>query len=67
MLDAAGEESLDTYLNRKIFSDTDGVTVTASEEERLGFDAFMRSYKKGLAIERAAVETKWQDKTLKEC
>ena len=67
MLDAAGEESLDTYLNRKIFSDTDGVTVTASVEERLGFDAFMRSYKKGLAIERAAVETKWQDKTLKEC
>lgn len=61
MIDGDDGESLDRYLNRKIFSNTQGATVMASEAEMHGFEMFMQSYQKGLAIERAAVETQWQN------
>lgn len=39
-----------------LFSTTEKTTVTASEDERRKFAAFMASYKKGLQIERLATE-----------
>ncbi|MCR5688007.1 MAG: FGGY-family carbohydrate kinase [Lachnospiraceae bacterium] len=49
-------ENLEDFLNRKIFADAAGSTVEPDPEDEKGFDAFMKTYMDGLAIERAAVE-----------
>ena len=49
-------ESLETYLERKVFAQNTGVTVAAKEEDARGFAAFMERYKQALAVERAAVD-----------
>jgi sugar (pentulose or hexulose) kinase len=49
-------ESLETYLEQKVFGENAGVSVEATEEDTRGFAAFMERYKRGLAVERAAVE-----------
>lgn len=56
MLRKAPEESLADYLNEKVFGSAKGVIVNPDAEDVAGFEAFMEQYKKGLAIERAAVE-----------
>jgi sugar (pentulose or hexulose) kinase len=50
-------EPLNAYLSNKVFSGEVGTTVTPDQRDVDGFAAFMERYKRGLAIERTAVET----------
>ena len=52
----AQDETLDSFLENHVFVATEGVTLTAKEEEVLGFKKFMARYEAGLAIEAAAIE-----------
>ena len=47
--------SLETFLD-KLFASAEKETVVASEQEKLKFKEFMKSYKAGLAIEKLATE-----------
>lgn len=49
-------ESLDAYLNDKVFINESGMIMEPVEEDVIGFEKFMERYKTGLPIERAAVE-----------
>ncbi len=49
-------EILADFLNNRVFSTAVIDTVMATDAEISGFDSFMKTYKSGLAIERAAVE-----------
>lgn len=49
-------ESLEDYLNNKVFAGQEGEEVQPDERDVRGFDEFMVRYKEGLTIERAAVE-----------
>ena len=49
-------ETLESFLEKKIFAGAEGSTLAASEEEMQGFEKFMESYKAGLGIEKAAIE-----------
>ncbi|MBU9723330.1 MULTISPECIES: xylulokinase [Bacillaceae] len=53
-----GEEgqTLEDYLNSKVFAGQQGKKVEPDPKDVAGFEQFMERYKKGLAIERAAVE-----------
>ena len=48
-------ESLGDFLKTGIFAELPETTVMASEQDQAGFEQFMENYKKGLAVERAAV------------
>ena len=54
-------ETLEDYLDSRVFKDSESVTVTADESDIRGFDRFLEQYKKGLDIERAAIRTMRQD------
>lgn len=54
MRQGAGE-SLADYLNHKVFAGEHGTTLAPDPADVAGFTAFMARYRKGLAIERAAV------------
>lgn len=49
-------ESLEDYLNHKVFAGQEGEKVQPDTRDVQGFNEFMVRYKAGLAIERAAVE-----------
>ena len=49
-------ESLEDYLNHKVFAGQEGEEVQPDTRDVQGFNEFMVRYKAGLAIERAAVE-----------
>jgi sugar (pentulose or hexulose) kinase len=49
-------ETLDEYLENRVFKDNAGVTIAPIEKEVAGFNVFIERYKKGLSIERAAVD-----------
>ena len=49
-------ETLEEYLDNKVFAGQEGVEVQPDENDVKGFDEFMIRYKEGLAIERAAVD-----------
>ncbi len=49
-------ETLDAYLNEKIFAGEKGETLNPDPADVAGFDAFIERYKAGLPIEAAAVE-----------
>ena len=49
-------ESLPDYLDGKVFADAKASTLTATEEEIRGFNAFLNRYKSALPMERCAVE-----------
>ncbi|MBN6206463.1 FGGY-family carbohydrate kinase [Ralstonia pickettii] len=55
MINKNENETLEAYLNRKVFVD-DEVTIYPNPREVKGFEQFMERYKKGLPIERAAVD-----------
>jgi sugar (pentulose or hexulose) kinase len=55
-LQKAPAESLESYLNGKVFVGTSGQSVSPLPSDEHGFAAFMKRYMSGLAIERAAVE-----------
>ncbi len=56
MLRKAGNESLEAYLANAVFAGAKGALIAPDPEDVAGFTAFMERYKKGLVIERAAVE-----------
>ena len=56
MVNKAENETLDAYLNNKVFAGNAGSEMEPDAEDVKGFDAFIERYKKGLPIERAAVE-----------
>ncbi|MDR6881362.1 FGGY-family carbohydrate kinase [Bacillus sp. 3255] len=49
-------ESLDDFLSTKIFAEKTGRTVLPEQTDVAGFEVFMERYKKGLVIEKAAVD-----------
>lgn len=54
--DKAAGESLQDYLNAKIFAGQSGSSLEPKPEDVEGFDKFMKRYLAGLAIEHAAVD-----------
>jgi hypothetical protein len=56
MLRKAQNESLEDYLSNRVFAGQDGTTIAPDQKDVDGFATFMERYKKGLVIERAAVE-----------
>jgi len=50
------EETLDAYLDEKVFAGETGSTLAPTQEDLDGFAAFMARYKTGLKIEETAVE-----------
>ena len=50
-------ESLEDYLSNKVFAGETGATITPDPRDVDGFGVFMERYKKGLVIERTAVDT----------
>ena len=51
-------ETLEAFLDNKVFADQESSTLDPKPEGVAGFNAFMDSYMKGLSIEKAAVESK---------
>ncbi|WP_226670879.1 xylulokinase [Metabacillus litoralis] len=49
-------QTLEEYLNEKVFAGQEGKTMSPNPKDVEGFERFMERYKKGLSIERAAVE-----------
>ncbi len=56
MLNKADSETLEAYLVDKVFASENSLTVQPDANDVAGFTSFMSRYKKGLVIERAAVE-----------
>ena len=56
MLNKTENESLESYLANKVFAGEDATTIAPDQTDVAGFTTFMERYKKGLVIERAAVE-----------
>ena len=50
-------ETLSSYLSDKVFAGESGSTLEPKAEDVAGYEEFMKRYTKGLAIERAAVDT----------
>lgn len=55
-LHRAANEPLEAYLSNKVFAGEKGATIAPDQRDVDGFAAFMERYKKGLVIERAAVD-----------
>lgn len=49
-------ESLSDYLDHRVFAGQREIQVQPDEKDTAGFEAFMGRYRRGLAIERAAVD-----------
>ncbi len=57
MVNKQAGETLDDFLNNKIFAGQQGTTIAPNPQDVAGFDAFIENrYKAGLSIERAAVD-----------
>jgi sugar (pentulose or hexulose) kinase len=56
MLNKEMNEPLEAYLSNKVFAGETGTTVDPDQMDVDGFAVFMERYKKGLVIERTAVE-----------
>jgi len=56
MLHKAENEPLEIYLSNKVFAGENGMTIAPDQADVDGFTVFMERYKKGLVIERAAVD-----------
>lgn len=50
-------ETLTEYLSKRVFAGEKGSRILPDRKDVEGFDAFIKRYTQGLAIERAAVET----------
>ena len=57
MINKNDGETLDDYLNNKVFAGQTGSTLEPVAEDVKGFDEFIERYKAGLAVERAAVDS----------
>lgn len=56
MISKAEDEPLEVYLADKVFAGEHGATIHPDQSDVDGFKAFMERYKKGLVIERTAVD-----------
>jgi len=56
MLHKMENEPLEVYLSTKVFSGEKGTTIVPDQDDVDGFATFMEYYKKGLVIERTAVD-----------
>jgi sugar (pentulose or hexulose) kinase len=56
LLNKAGDQALETYLAKMVFAGERGSTIAPDQTDVTGFATFMDRYKKGLPIERAALE-----------
>jgi sugar (pentulose or hexulose) kinase len=56
MLHKRANEPLEAYLSNKVFAMEKGMTMPPAQEDVTSFSEFMRRYKKGLVIERTAVD-----------
>lgn len=56
MLQKGENETLEAYLSNKVFVGEKGTTIAPDQRDIDGFAAFMERYKKGLIIERTAVD-----------
>jgi sugar (pentulose or hexulose) kinase len=56
MLHKSVNEPLEAYLSNKVFAGENGTTIAPDQGDVDGFTEFMERYKKGLVIERAAVD-----------
>src|SRR5215204_6420101 len=56
MLNKSENEPLESYLSNKVFAGQNGTTISPNPRDVDGFAAFMERYKRGLVIERAAVD-----------
>lgn len=56
MMKKAENESLSAYLNHKVFAGEESSRIEPDAKDVAGFEKFIERYKKGLAIERAAVD-----------
>jgi sugar (pentulose or hexulose) kinase len=56
MLHKTMNEPLEDYLSNKVFAEENGMTIAPDQGDIDGFTVFMERYKKGLIIERAAVD-----------
>jgi sugar (pentulose or hexulose) kinase len=56
MFNKTADETLEAYLSDKVFSGEQGATIQPDPKDVEGFAMFMERYKKGLSIERAAVD-----------
>ncbi|MGF7145095.1 sugar (pentulose or hexulose) kinase [Anaerotaenia torta] len=57
MLRKETSETLSSFLGSKVFSNSAGTKLAPLPEDVEGYDAFMKRYRAGLAIERAAVDS----------
>lgn len=58
LVNNAGEQNLADYLEAHVFAGNRGVEVAPSAADVAGFNAYIENYKRGLAIEHAAVANK---------
>ncbi len=56
MINKDQEESLEDFLEQKVFKNAEGQEMAPDEADVQGFEAFIKRYQAGLAIEQAAVE-----------
>ena len=56
MIHKEENQSLDVYLNEKVFAGQTGTTLAPDPADVKGFDVFIQRYVNGLSIERAAVD-----------
>lgn len=56
MMKKDADESLSDYLGNRVFAGEESVRMEPDAKDVEGFEAFIERYKKGLAIERAAVD-----------
>ncbi|MBV9998372.1 MAG: FGGY-family carbohydrate kinase [Verrucomicrobia bacterium] len=56
MLRKKADEPLEAYLSNKVFAGDNSLTIAPDPGDVDGFTAFMERYKKGMVIERAAVD-----------
>ena len=57
LIDRQPGETLEDYLDTRIFTHMTGTTVTAPQEEVEGFNRFMEHYRAGLDVEKAAIRS----------
>ena len=57
MMNKEEHETLEDYLNAKVFAGNAGTKMNPDPEDVAGFEMFIERYKKGLPIERSAVES----------
>ena len=56
LMDRSQGQTLEDYLENRVFAGQAGITLEPDPADVEGFDAFMKQYAAGLALQRAAVE-----------